>query len=250
VALAAALGAAPATVAAAEAGDAPLIAVPSASVGAWSDLGYFLAPWLAGDAPIAADGASAPTRLAGLRRDDGRWLAIVLVQVAPVAAPCPAPTALHITDDASGCLRMRADADFDRWLQQQHAALYHWLDAREWTSRPRAWISYRTVAGGRTIETHALIDPTLLEPTTLNNVEFLAGGQPARQWARRLAAAARAAGAGSALTVPPFPFAPQVAFAPPPEPAEPTAAAIAPPAEVISAPVRPLAPPAPAGGGK
>jgi hypothetical protein len=134
---------------------------------------------------------------------------------------------LHVADSGDGCLRMRGDADFDRWLQQQHSVLYRWLDGREWTSRPRAWISYRTAAGGRTIETHALVDPTLLEPTTRNNVEFLSGGQPGRQWARRLAAATRAAGAGGgALAVPPFPFAPLAAV-----PA-------APPSEVISTPVR------------
>lgn len=206
---------------------APLIAPTPTSIGVWRDLGYFLAPWLAGDAPVPVDGPSAPTRVAGLQRGDGHWLAIVLAQVAPAGgAPCPAPTGLHLSDaDSGGCLRMRGDADFDHWLEQQHSALYQWLDERGWGSRPRSWIGYRVTIDGRTIETHALVNPTLLEPATRNNMEFLAGSQPAQQWARRFAAATRAAGSGGALSVPPFPFAPRVA--PPLEAASAASAAVA-----------------------
>lgn len=227
---------APPPAAANAAGDAPRIAPAPTSVGVWQDLGYFLAPWLAGDAPVAVAGPSAPTRVAGLRRSDGHWLVIVLAQVAPAGgAPCPAPTGLHLSDtDSGGCLRMRGDADFDHWLEQQHSALYQWLDERGWTSRPRAWVGYRVTTGERTIETHALIDPTLLEPATRNNMEFLAGSQPAQHWARRFAAATRASGDG-ALAVPPFPFAPRVA--PPPEPAS-AAEPAAPAASAASAPTR------------
>jgi hypothetical protein len=207
-----------ATRVAAATGAAPRIAVPPTSVGTWYELGNFLAPWMAGDAPVSVDGPSAPTRVAGLRREDGHWLAIVIVQTAPAgSAACPAPNGLHVAGETAGggCLRMRGDVDFDGWLQQQHAVLHRWLDGRGWTSRPRAWIGYRVTIGDRDIETHALVAPHLLESATRNNVEFLAGGQSARQWAQRLAAATRAAGGGM-LSVPPFPFAPQAP--PPPEP--------------------------------
>jgi hypothetical protein len=218
------------------AGAAPLIATPPASVGVWYELGHFLAPWMAGDAPVPVAGPSAPTRVMGLRRDDAsgnsHWLAIVIVQVAPGNAPCPAPTGLGVADAGlgdGGCLRMRGNADFDHWLEQQHAVLYQWLDGRGWTSLPRAWVGYRANAGGSAIEAHALIDPALLEPATRNNVDFLAGGQPARQWAWQFAAATRAASGGGTLNVPPLPFAPQLATPP-----EPTPAAL--PLPVIQAP--------------
>ena len=218
---------------------APLIQVPPTSVGTWFDLGHVLAPWMAGDAPVPVSGPAAPTRVAGLRREDGRWLAIVLTQTAPAGgAPCPLPTSLHVVDSGSsadGCLRLRRDADFDRWLQQQHSVLYHWLDGRGWTSQPRAWVGYRVPAdGGRAIETHALIDPSLIEPTTRNNTDFLAGGQPGLQWARELAAATRAASGSGVLNVPPFPFAPQVA-----PPAPPAVVAPPPPARATQVPPRP-----------
>ena len=209
--------------AAASASAAPVIQVAPTSLGTWVDLGHVRAPWLAGDAPVPVAGPSAPTRIAGLRREDGRWLAIVIAQVAPGGgAPCPLPTGLHVErsgGSADGCLRLRRDADFDRWLQQQHSVLYQWLEGQGWASRPRAWAGYRVPAvGGRSIETHALLDPTLIEPTTRNNTDFLAGGQPGLQWAREFAAATRAASSGGVLNVPPFPFAPQLAPPPPPAP--------------------------------
>ncbi|MBK6868947.1 MAG: hypothetical protein IPG98_13895 [Burkholderiales bacterium] len=200
---------------------APLITAPPTSVGTWYDLGHVMAPWLGGDAPVPVSGPNAPTRVAGLRREDGHWLAIVVAQVAPAgSAPCPAPTSLHVVGgsaDGAGCLRLRRDADFDRWLQQQHSVLYQWLDQRDLTSRPRAWISDRVPGGaGGAIETHALVDPSLIEPTTRTNIDFLEGGQPGLQWARQFAAATR--GAHGALQVPPFPFAPQLAPPAPPPP--------------------------------
>jgi|GEM_PF-1665309 len=207
-------GAAPAAAGAA----APLIATPNASFGNWRDLGLFLAPWMAGDAPVPAAGPTTPTRVAGLQREDGRWLAIIVVQTAPPgSAPCPASTGLHVTQgSADGCLRMRRDADFDRWLEQQHSVLYRWLDERGFGARPRAWISYRAPAGG--VEAHALLDPTLIEPTTRNNSDFLAGGQPGLDWARRFAAATTAASGGT-LAVPAFPFAARIAAADEAQPA-------------------------------
>ena len=227
----------------AAAGAAPTIAVPPTSVGTWYDLGHLQAPWLAGDAPVPVSGAAAPTRAAGLRREDGRWLAIVLAQVAPVAgAPCPQPTSLHLAAAGDGCLRLRRDADFDRWLERQHSVLQQWVDGRGWGARPRAWVGYRVpaAAGGRALETHVLLDPVLLEPSTRNNDDFLAAGQPGRAWARAFAAASRAAAGGDVLTLPPFPFAPQLA--PPAPPAPPVV--VAPPAratQVTPAP-RPATP--------
>ena len=226
-------GAAPAAAAVAPTtAAAPLIMAPPTSVGTWYDLGYFQAPWMGGDAPVPVTGPNAPTRVAGLRREDGHWLAIVLAQTAPSgSAPCPLPTSLHVADIGSatpGCLRLRRDADFDRWLQQQHSVLYQWLDQRDLTSRPRAWVSDRVpAAAGGAIEAHALIDPSLIEPTTRNNTDFLDGGQPGLQWARQFAAATRAAGNGT-LQVPPFPFAPQVA-----PPAPPVVVAPPPPTRAI-----------------
>jgi hypothetical protein len=199
------------------AGAAPLIATPPASVGTWYELGHFLAPWMAGDAPVPVSGPSALTRVAGLRRDDGHWLAILVVQVAPAdSAPCPTPNGLDASSAGPGndrCLRMRGDADFDRWLQQQHSVLYHWLDGRGWTSRPGAGASYRAPAGGGVTESLPLADPALRGPATRNNIDFLAGGQQALRWAQRFAEATRAAGGGT-LNVPPFPFAPQAMATP------------------------------------
>jgi len=192
---------------------APLIQAPATSVGQWVDLGHVQAPWLAGDAPVPVSGPVAPTRVAGLRRDDGRWLAIGITQVAPGSpAPCPRATGLHVSSEGDGCLRLRRDADFDRWLERQHGVLYQWLDSRGWTARPRAWISHRVPqAGGQALEAHVLIEPALIEPTTRGSADFLAGGQPGLQWARDLAAATRAAGASGVLAMPPLPFAPPLA---------------------------------------
>lgn len=212
---------------------APAIMAPPTSVGTWYDLGHFLAPWMGGDAPVPVAGPSAPTRVAGLRREDGHWLAIVVAQVAPAgSAPCPLPNSLHVDEvgtNSPGCLRLRRDADFDQWLQREHSVLYQWLDERGWTSRPRAWVSQRVPAGG--IETHALLDPSLIEPTTRNNQDFLEGGRPGLLWARQFAAATRAA--GHTLQVPPFPSAPEVAPPAPPvvvAPPPPTRATQLPPA--------------------
>ena len=218
-----------------DAASAPVIEVPPSSIGTWIDLGAHLAPWLAGEGAAPASGASVPTRVAGLQRADGRWLALVVVQRVPGAGSACPPMGRHSVAGADGCLRMRRDADFDRWLQQQHSVLYHWLDGRGWTSQPRAWVGYRVPAdGGRAIETHALIDPSLIEPTTRNNTDFLAGGQPGLQWARELAAATRAASGSGVLNVPPFPFAPQVA-----PPAPPAVVAPPPPARATQVPPRP-----------
>lgn len=188
-------------------GAAPAISVPPASVGTWYDLGAHQAPWMAGDAPVPVDGANAPTRIAGLQREeDGRWMALVITQLSPVAAPCPAPSTLTVLSPGrDGCLRMRRNADFDGWLKNQNAVLWRWLDARGLTSTPREWIAYR--AGN--LEVHALVNPSLLEPQSRTNEEFLAGGQPGYLWAQQFAAAARAA--SGVLTVPPFPFAPTLA---------------------------------------
>ena len=228
---------------------APQISVPPTGVGTWYDLGHYVAPWLAGDAVVPVSGDTAPTRVAGLRRDDGRWLAIVVAQTAPAgSAPCPQPTSLHVDGAAApgdGCLRLRRDGDFDRWLQSQHSVLYHWLEGRGWSARPRAWVSYRVPAGSRgAIETHALVDPALIEPVTRNNVDFLSGGQPGLTWARQFAAATRAAADGTLLDVPPFPFAPRVAFPAPPAvvaplPPTPSATQVPPPVRApIQAPRR------------
>ncbi|MFV0679930.1 hypothetical protein [Ottowia sp.] len=230
---------------------APTISVPPTSVGTWQELGYFQAPWLAGDAPVPVNGATALTRVAGLRRDDGHWLAIVVVQQAPGAvAECPAVNELHIAElgrPGNGCLRARVDADFDGWLKQQHSVLYQWLDGRGWTSRPRAWISTRVPdAAGGALESHVLVDTRLMEPTTRNNIDFLTGGQPAIAWVMRFAAATRAAD-GGVLQVPPFPFAPSLVAAPAvPEAAPPAASAPAKAEQVSPSPVVTPRPPAPA----
>ncbi|MDR0479788.1 MAG: hypothetical protein LBH31_08345 [Burkholderiaceae bacterium] len=206
---------------------APWIAVPPTNVGAWYDLGAYQAPWLAGDGPVPVAGPNAPTRVVGwLREADPAndalqtskgsaddWLAIVIVQVAPGAtAPCSTQaTSLDVEAAGPGCLRLRRDADFDRWLQAAEPTLYRWVDAHGWTSEPRAWAAYRLPsAGSGAVEVHALIDPSLIEPTIRNTTDFITSGGPGQQWARQLAAAVRATNgaAGSTLTVPPFPFAP------------------------------------------
>ena len=229
---------------------APQITAPATNLGTWVELGHVQAPWMAGDAPVPVAGPAAPTRIAGLRREDGRWLAIVLAQVAPAGgAPCPQPNSLHVADvggASDACLRLRRDADFDRWLERQHSVLYQWLEERGWAARPRAWIGYRVpaAAGGRALETHVLVDPVLLEPTTRTNDDFLAAGQPGREWARAFAAATRAAAVGGALNVPPFPFAPQVA--PPPPAPSPAAPVVVAPPPTRAEQLPPPRPPAPA----
>jgi hypothetical protein len=202
----------------------PRIAAPPVNVGQWYDLGVYRAPWLAGDGPVAAHEAS--TRVMGWKRESAskdkdkdtdkkdEWLALVIVQVAQGAyAPCSAqPTSLDVMDAGGGCLRLRRNADFDRWLQVAQPALYQWVDDHGWTSLPRAWAGYRLPsANGGAIEVHALFLPSLIEPTTRNTTDFLTSGLPGQQWARELAEAARALDgtANSAvLAVPPFPFSP------------------------------------------
>ena len=126
---------------------APHIQPPPTSVGTWVELGHVQAPWLAGDAPVPVSGPVAPTRVAGLRRDDGRWLAIVMVQRATgTAVPCPRPTGVSVATEGDGCLRLRRDADFDRWLERQHGVLHQWVESRGWAARPRAWVAYRDKA--------------------------------------------------------------------------------------------------------
>ena len=190
----------------------PVIAVPPASVGTWYDLGQQQAPWLSGDAPVASSGATVPTRVAGLRREDGHWLAIVIAQVAPAgSAPCPLPTSLTVEDSGGpdGCLRMRRNADFDHWLEQQHMVLFRWLASRGWQSLPRAWTAYRVPAAtGQLLEVTAVVDPSLIEPATRNNTDFLVAGVAGTRWAHDLARAAREASGGGTLKVPAFPFAP------------------------------------------
>ena len=198
---------------------APQISVPPTSVGTWVDLGHLRAPWLGGDAQVPVDGVASPTRVAGLRREDGQWLAIVIAQAAPAGSlSCPQATSLSADGDASDpCLRQRRDADFDHWLQKQHSVLYHWLEGRQLGARPRAWVSYRASSvGDGAIETHALVDPSLLEAVSRNNSDFLEARMPGVRWARQFAAATRAAGSGT-LNLPPFPYAPSMAApAPPP----------------------------------
>ncbi len=145
---------------------APHIQPPPTSVGTWVELGHVQAPWLAGDAPVPVSGPVAPTRVAGLRRDDGRWLAIVMVQRATgTAVPCPRPTGVSVATEGDGCLRLRRDADFDRWLERQHGVLYQWLDSRGWTARPRAWISHRVPqAGGQALAAACNSSSRLLRP--------------------------------------------------------------------------------------
>ncbi|MFD1710279.1 hypothetical protein FVQ98_03490 [Ottowia sp. GY511] len=200
---------------------APLITVPPANVGTWVDLGHFNAPWLAGDSPVPVTGPNAPTRVAGWRRDDGQWLAIVVVQTAasaPGMAHCPLAMNQEVVPGPDGhCLRMRRDADFDGWMQRQNAVMYQWLDSRGWSLRPRSWVSYRVPAeNGPALEAHALFDMALIEPVTRNPNDFLLAGAPATQWARQFAAAARAAGGSGRLAVPQFPYGPRIGLPPPP----------------------------------
>ena len=223
---------------------APLITVPSASVGTWVDLGNFSAPGLAGDSPVPVTGPTAPTRVAGWRREDGRWLAIVVVQTAPsTGAQCPLAMQQEVVPGDNGhCLRMRRDADFDGWLARQNSVLHAWLDNQGWTSLPRAWVAYRVPnEGGPALEAHALFDTALIEPVTRNPTDFLAAGAPGTQWARQFAAAVRAAGASGRLAVPQFPLGPRVGPAPAPAPV----VTAPPPARATQVTPPPAPPPAP-----
>lgn len=194
---------------------APPIEVPPSAIGRWYDLGAYDAPWLAGEGPAPASGASVPTRVAGLQRADGQWLALVLVQrVAGGGSTCPAAGRQDVAD-AAGCLRMRRDADFDRWLQQQNPVLQRWIEQHDWSSRPRTWISDRASTSADALEAVALVEPALLEPTTRNNNDFLTAGQNGLRWARQFASATQATAGGQPLRVPPFPYsAPLAAPAP------------------------------------
>ncbi|HOZ94281.1 MAG: hypothetical protein IT498_05445 [Rubrivivax sp.] len=217
---------------------APHIQPPPTSVGTWVELGHVQAPWLAGDAPVPVSGPVAPTRVAGLRRDDGRWLAIVMVQRATgTAVPCPRPTGVSVATEGDGCLRLRRDADFDRWLERQHGVLHQWVESRGWAARPRAWVAYRLPhTGSQALEAHVLLDPALIEPTTRGSADFLAAGQPGLDWARALAAATRTADGSGVLALPALPFAP---------PVTPVAPPVATPAVVTAPPAARTPPPPP-----
>lgn len=198
---------------------APRISVPPASIGTWYDLGTEPAPWLGGEGIVPVSGPNAPTRAVGLQREDGHWLAVVVVQAATASGGpvCPQSDSMHLGGgSASDCLRMRRDGDLDRWLKTQHAELWQWLEKRDLASKPRAWVGHRVSTGGRLLEVHALVDPALIEPVTRNNTDFLAAGEPGQQWAQALAAANRAAAGGAALAIPPFPYMPRTAPLPPP----------------------------------
>ncbi|WP_423458614.1 hypothetical protein [Ottowia sp. VDI28] len=221
---------------------APQISVPPASIGTWYDLGTDPAPWLGGEGLVPVSGATAPTRAVGLQREDGHWLAVVVVQAAAAngGPVCPQADSMHLAGgNASDCLRMRRDADLDHWLKAQHAMLWQWLEKRNLASTPRAWVGHRISAGGRLLEVHALVDPALIESVTRNNTDFLAAGEPGQRWAQALAAASRAAAGGAALAVPPFPYMPQVAPPPPPP-----AVTIPTPARAIQVPSSDAKPPA------
>ena len=212
-----------------DAASAPAILVPPSSIGAWIDLGAHLAPWLAGEGAAPASGASVPTRVAGLQRADGRWLALVVVQRVPGAGSACPPLGRHSVAGADGCLRMRRDADFDRWLQQQNPVLQRWIEQHDWSSRPRTWISDRASTSADALEAVALVDPALLEPTTRNNYDFLAAGQNGLGWARQFANATQATAGGQPLRVPPFPYSAPLA-------APPAAAPVAISTAVVKAP--------------
>ena len=172
-------------------------------------------------------GPTAPTGAVGLRREDGRWLAIVVAQVAPrdaLTTVCPLPSSADVVErgrpgaSANDCLRFRRDADYGRWLPDTHPVLVQWLEQRGFDSPPRAWVGHRLADGGRLLDVHALLDSSLIEPDTRSTLDFLAAGRPALDWVQLFAAQTRAAGVSAAqLVVPPFPFAPQIAPpAPPP----------------------------------
>ncbi len=208
---------------------APQITVPAVSVATWYDLGTEPSTWLGGAGAVPVSGPHASTRAVGLRRDDGHWLAVVVVQAAPASgAPvCPKPNSAHVEGAfSSDCLRMRRDADLDRWLPTQHSELWEWLEERDLTSKPRAWVGDRVSAGGCLLEVHALVDPAFIEAATRNNTDFLAAGAPGQEWAIALAAATRAAAGGAALAIPPFPYMPRVA-----PPVSPTAKVVVAPPE-------------------
>ena len=214
-----------------DAASAPVIEVPPSSIGTWIDLGAHLAPWLAGEGTPPASGASVPTRVAGLQRADGRWLALVVVQRVPGAGSACPPMGRHSVAGADGCLRMRRDADFDRWLQQQNPVLQRWVEQHDWSSRPRTWISDRASGSADALEAVALVEPALLEPTTRNNNDFLTAGQNGLRWARQFASATQATAGGQPLRVPPFPYSAPLAAPPAAAPTTiPTGVVTAPPA--------------------
>ena len=221
---------------------APAIQVPPSNIGTWIDLGTHQAPWLSGVGPAPVSGASVPTRVAGLQRADGHWLALVLVQRVPGAgSTCTGGSSLDVPG-APGCLQMRRDADFDQWLQQQNPVLERWVNAHGWAARPRAWISERATGSADAFEAVALVDPALLEPATRNNYEFLASGGSGLAWGRQFARATQAAAGGAPLRVPPFPYAAPLAK-PPAPPAAPAPAAVTAPRPAVAEQVAPPAPP-------
>ncbi|MGP1516576.1 MAG: hypothetical protein ACTTJV_03050 [Ottowia sp.] len=212
--------------------EAPAILTYPVAIGQWRALGHAPAPWLAGEMPVPV--ASAPTRMVGLQKPDGRWLALLIVQTAPAqSAGCTALHSLHVphSGDRQGCLRMRRDALFDNYLPRQHAALWSWLQQRGIENPPAAWVAARVPDGQRLLEVHALLEPNLLEAVTRSNEDFLAAGKPGQDWANALARAARAAANGQALVLPPFPYTPASPGTPPEAPAKPIPVK-APPAEV------------------
>ena len=224
---------------------APAIEVPPSAIGTWYDLGAHDAPWLAGVGPAPASGASVPTRVAGLQRADGQWLALVLVQRVPGGgSTCAAPSRLHVAG-TTGCLRMRRNADFDHWLQQQNPVLQRWIDTHGWTAQPRAWISDRATGNGDVLEAVALVNPALLEPVTRNSHVFLASGGCGLVWARQFAQATQAAAAGAPLRVPPFPYSAPLATPPAPPAGTVPAMVTAPPAATAAVQVNPPAAPPP-----
>lgn len=188
--------------------------------GAWQDLGLAdaAAPGSAGRLPLE-------TRAAGLRGTQGEWLAVLRVHTNRTGdlrgAPqnmgtCPAQLNVMVEDATSGspvrvdCLRLKSWGSSPKWLEKNRPDLVQWLASRNISlSTPYAYLSYRYVTeAGAWVEVDALVDHRLVQPKATNNMEFLAAGRPAVQWARDVSEAARLSVgmADGYLAIPPFPL--------------------------------------------
>lgn len=177
--------------------------------------------------PLAPGPGAFPlqTRAMALRGGNKELMAVLLVQTNRTDQPrnptlwtgaCPQQQGLLVEDATSAspvridCLRFKRWANNAGWIEKNHPEVARWMAQRNAEpAQPYSHLNYRfATEGGSYVEINAMVDQRLLRPKTSNNEEFLRAGQPAQEWSKKVADAARLSTgmADGFFAVPPFPL--------------------------------------------